>query len=213
MPVSSAQLKKPLKSDLGSDVKPNEEIIPIKEKQMDASTNWIEMVTTASAAVTAISTTVLTGVTFVYVWLTRKLLKATQESRAPVLSVDVRPESIEKWAVVIRNNGMTAAHSLTFSVKGSPILKGLTFSSVDINYEKQRWPKWEELDFVKNGITCIGPGQTVADSIEIPGQTDFTGVLEFSCSFKDDLGNTRQVNLTYDFKVFWSRRFAPKEQR
>jgi len=106
-----------------------------------------------SSWVTATATVVLSILTFVYVWLTRRILGA-QSSPCVIISVvhdDTRPTILQ---LVIRNIGTGLAHDVTFEPS-----RPIPFHAWGITIDEAKEPKIINHGPLVDGIPALGPGE------------------------------------------------------
>ena len=102
-----------------------------------------------NGTITAIATVVLAVITFWYVWLTRKILKANNQ---PEILVYLFPSEGYSYQInlYIQNIGTGFASDITFSGNFSSIPQN-SFLNIPL----------QELSVFKNGIDYLGPGKKI----------------------------------------------------
>ena len=119
----------------------------------------LEFLNLNSGAVTAISTVVLTIVTFVYVLLTRSISKETEIMRKaqtePNISAIIQPdERYLNWInLIIQNIGLGPAYNVKFEVNPDFEDRDRHSDIEGISY------KLSEVGFIKNGLPYFAPNQ------------------------------------------------------
>ena len=99
-----------------------------------------------SGAITAIATAVLAIITVIYVFMTYRILKAMNK---PEITVYLRPHeaNVNNVMLSIENVGTGVARELRFTGDLSLGFKTIT--------------QFKDIDFPKNGIDVLGPGQKI----------------------------------------------------
>ena len=130
-----------------------------------------------SGAITAIATAVLAIITVIYVFMTYRILKAMNK---PEITVYLRPHeaNVNNVMLSIENVGTGVARELRFTGDLSLGFKTIT--------------QFKDIDFPKNGIDVLGPGQKInhflvstlenSDVLKQPG-------FELTVTYSDSSGN------------------------
>jgi len=145
--------------------------------------NILEFLNLNSGAVTAISTVVLTIVTFAYVLLTRSISKETEIMRKtqtePNISATIQSDERNlNWIkFVIKNIGLGPAYNVKFEVNPDFEDKLLTC-------------KLSEIGFIKNGLPYFAPNQEF--------QILLTNMAE---NYQEKLKKAFEIKVTYESNI------------
>jgi hypothetical protein len=154
--------------------------------------NILEFLNLNSGAVTAISTVVLTIVTFVYVLLTRSISKETEIMRKtqtePNISAIIQPdERYINWInLIIQNIGLGPAYNVKFEL--NPDFEDSdrhpNLDDESINY------KLSDVGFIKNGLPYFAPNQKF--------QFYLTNLAD---NYQKKLKKTFEIKVTYESNI------------
>ena len=153
------------------------------------------------AVVTAGATVTLAWLTYRYVKLTASHLEAQREAHAPRLALSFKPHSTDSWILAVSNTGLDPATNVSFGVGEAFRWESATSDARDTEHSPEKWPRWEEVALIRDGVAQLAPMQAVSATITVAPGCFPAGVLKINSTYTDGWGNVRECPLIIDSKI------------
>ena len=148
---------------------------------------WLEMANLIAGIIMVIVTIVLVCITRRYVILTGELVKSTNK---PEIFVSIRPHETHIYCV-----------NLCIENIGTGVARDVKFTG-DLSFAPDGELSFEELGFIKKGISDFGPGHKIVHFlVSMIERKDLfeREPLEINVTYKDSLNNPYERNFSLDF--------------